>query len=234
MKTYKLIIIDADDTLLDYERDERTAFSALFKELNVPCTEDFEKECHALSRAVWEKVGLNDVDKREIRAVWHELYRTHVTELFMRIQEKLSQKIEPAYCAARLLTLLCERGHLMPTVEETLPKLKEKGYRLVVLTNGISKIQRGRLREIERYFDKIYVSEEENLMKPQPELFNRILSDFSVKAEECIMLGDSLKSDILGAKTVGIDSCLVRVKGQAETAQSTYSVEEFSSVLAFL
>lgn len=234
MKKYKLIAIDADDTLLDYERDECAAFSALFQELNIPYTNDFAKECHALSREVWESVGLNDVDRQEICAVWHELYRTHVTKLFMRIQEKLSQKIEPAYCAARLLALLCEGGYLMPTVEETLPKLKERGYRLVVLTNGISKIQRGRLREIEKYFDKIYVSEEENLMKPQPALFNRILSDFSVKAEECIMLGDSLKSDILGAKAAGFDSCHVRAKGQKMSEFSTYSVERFSSVLAIL
>ena len=71
-------------------------------------------------------------------------------------------------------------------------------------------------------------------MKPQPALFNRILSDFSVKAEECIMLGDSLKSDILGAKAAGFDSCHVRAKGQKMSEFSTYSIERFSSVLAIL
>lgn len=235
MKKYKLIILDADDTLLDYRLDEKRAFQTLFDENGISYTDETLEACHSISKAVWAEVGLNDVHLSTIRLVWHDLYKTHVTKLFQKVFEKLSIfGKEPAYFAARFLVLLREEGHLLPTVQETLKGLKEKGYRLAVLTNGISAIQRGRLRGVEKYFDKIFVSQEQGLMKPEKALFERVLTEFSVQRQECLMVGDSLLSDMAGASSVGIDTCFLNRRGEKTDCRLTYTIASFQQLLSFL
>jgi len=45
--------------------------------------------------------------------------------------------------------------------------------------------------------------------KPYKEIFLQVLKKYNVKKEDCVMVGDSLDSDILGAFNVGIDSVWV-------------------------
>lgn len=42
------------------------------------------------------------------------------------------------------------------------------------------------------------------VIKPQKEFFDRILEEIGAKKETCLMIGDSLSSDIAGAKQSGL------------------------------
>jgi HAD superfamily hydrolase (TIGR01662 family) len=97
---------------------------------------------------------------------------------------------------------------LFPDVLETLRALRERGYRLASITNrGYSG---PRFREemaelgLTELFEHVAVSCDVGYMKPHPRLFQYALEQMGVAAEDCVMVGDSLRADVEGAKTLGM------------------------------
>ena len=90
---------------------------------------------------------------------------------------------------------------------ELLEYLKNEGKELVILTSWFSGTQIPRLKRtgLYAYIDKIVAGED--AMKPDLESFELAIGDTS--KEDCIMIGDSLKSDKAGAENAGIDCYIV-------------------------
>jgi HAD superfamily hydrolase (TIGR01549 family) len=57
-------------------------------------------------------------------------------------------------------------------------------------------------------------SAEHGFMKPHPSIFEAALAHASVRASEALMVGDSLKADIEGARAVGMRGVLLRRSGE--------------------
>jgi len=93
---------------------------------------------------------------------------------------------------------------------EMLPLLADK-YRLMIFTGGPRKgADRWLDRHgIKKYFSEVYITGELGLHKPSVEALERILKDQSLKASECIMIGDDVIKDLLPAKTLGIKTILL-------------------------
>lgn len=60
----------------------------------------------------------------------------------------------------------------------------------------------------------IVTSEEARAYKPRQEIFNLALSKFGLKPNEVIHMGDSITSDVMGAKAAGIQSIWINRKGK--------------------
>lgn len=90
---------------------------------------------------------------------------------------------------------------------EFLKYLKEKGKEIVILTNRFSKTQISRLKRagLMKYINKIVAGD--NAMKPSMKSFELAIGDMDKK--DCIMIGDSIRSDKDGAKNAEIDCCIV-------------------------
>lgn len=88
--------------------------------------------------------------------------------------------------------------------KDLLKYLKSKGYEIVILTNWFKDIQCEKLKiaGLLEYIDEIYSGEE--FLKPSRESFESALGDH--KKTECIMVGDNLNTDILGAIKSGIQA----------------------------
>ncbi|MBL8057596.1 MAG: HAD family hydrolase, partial [Anaerolineales bacterium] len=54
------------------------------------------------------------------------------------------------------------------------------------------------------YFDPIVISAAVGLRKPNPQIFARVLAAWGRPAAECVMVGDTLGADILGAQLAGL------------------------------
>ena len=83
-----------------------------------------------------------------------------------------------------------------------------KSYKLGLLTNGAPDIQREKIRDsgIEQFFSSIVISGEIGIGKPDPAIFKIMLSNLNADADDAIMIGNSLKSDIQPCKTLCIKS----------------------------
>jgi FMN phosphatase YigB (HAD superfamily) len=97
---------------------------------------------------------------------------------------------------------------LFPDVLETLTWLRDRGFRLASITNrGYSgprfheELEELGLTEL---FEHIAVSCDVGYMKPHPRLFHYALEQMGVAAEDSVMVGDSLRADVEGAKTLGM------------------------------
>lgn len=85
--------------------------------------------------------------------------------------------------------------------------LKEKGKDIVILTNWFSGTQIPRLKRagLFDYIDKIVAGED--AMKPGLESFELAIGETA--KEDCLMVGDSIRSDKNGAENAGIDCYIV-------------------------
>lgn len=109
-------------------------------------------------------------------------------------------------------------GHwFLPDAVEILEYLKARGYRLYIASNGVIDTQYSRLESagIGPFFDGIFISEEIGFHKPQKAYFDACFAripDFT--REEAVLIGDSLSSDIRGAKNAGIASIWLNRNGR--------------------
>jgi HAD superfamily hydrolase (TIGR01662 family) len=94
-----------------------------------------------------------------------------------------------------------------PGLHATLRRLGQAGLRLGLISNAADDGNVQRVidwAELRPYFDPIIVSAAVGLRKPNPAIFALALNAWNVPAAECVMVGDTLGADILGAQLVGM------------------------------
>jgi len=97
---------------------------------------------------------------------------------------------------------------------ETLPVLDQlqSRFRLGIVTNASSeKVTNGVLRRLglNRYFECVVTSAEFGVRKPYPGIFLHALREMFLGPEQAIFVGDSIKHDIIGSRSVEMKSCLI-------------------------
>jgi HAD superfamily hydrolase (TIGR01549 family) len=124
---------------------------------------------------------------------------------------------------------------LYPDVEEVFKKLKDDGYKLILLIN-IDPFSYEQIKlkfNLDNLFDRIYPSFETGLLKADKAAFQQILDEFNLKAKDVIMIGDSVDSDIKTAENAGIKGILLdRRETRAEyEGQKIKTLEELPVLL---
>ena len=238
-KDYKFLIFDADHTLLDYGKDEKSALWRTFKGIGVPPSEELVSRAHALSEIVGTEHGLYDVENPEIQKNYHRLYRSHVKEIFKRLFDEFAVTADERLAGERFLQELTVGGAPINGAMETLFTLSEKTggkYKIYIATNGVSDIQRGRLMDYERYYEELFISEEVGAIKPTEAFFDKILTAIGANKTECLMIGDSLTSDIKGAALCGIDACWFNPSGKINGvgANPSYAIRALTELKEIL
>ena len=239
MRKYKYLIFDADHTLLHYIKDETSAFEDLYKEIGLAYTAEIAKASRFASEDEWTKTGLYDVHDEKIQREYHNLYRTHLYGVFARIFEKFPCNADPKTTSKRFLELLAREGAMMDGAEDVVKKLSKKNggeYDVCIATNGLMELQRARLCKLLPYTKALFVSEELGCIKPLPAFFEKMLEKLQAKKEVCLMIGDSLSSDVAGAIGVGMDSCWYNPKGLKNQTEfkPTYEIRGLSQLLEIL
>ncbi|MGB9748586.1 MAG: HAD family hydrolase [Candidatus Woesearchaeota archaeon] len=114
---------------------------------------------------------------------------------------------------------------------ETVQSLKEK-YKTALIVNADKSINS--LIEkysLEKYFDKIYLSYQTKFLKVNPESFKLLMKDFNVKPEECVMVGDSIDSDMKTPSSLGMKTVLVDFKDRREYPLKIRTVKELPELI---
>ena len=216
----KHILFDIDDTLFP-----STEFSSLARKnainamISIGLEEDFESLSARLA-AIIEKKGSN--------------YPKHFDDLCKELNIK-----EPGrYVAAAVAAYHNTKTSIQPfsTVPLTLLKLKQKGYRLYVATNGSSIKQWDKLirLRIALYFDGVFVSEELGQKKSRP-FYRKIIKKLGARPQECMMVGDREDADIAPAKKVGIRTVRVLRGKYAKTpSDADFTIRDMGELINIL
>jgi putative hydrolase of the HAD superfamily len=123
-------------------------------------------------------------------------------------------------------------------VEETLNALSGR-YRLGIISDtGVTPgtIVRGYLegKGLLSHFSSTVFSDETGFCKPNPIQFRKALQELDAEPHEAIHVGDLLRTDIAGAKAVGMKTVWVQTEGKtdSEHVNPDYTITRFNQLLA--
>ncbi|MBQ7638175.1 MAG: HAD family hydrolase [Clostridia bacterium] len=121
-----------------------------------------------------------------------------------------------------------------------LTRLKEKGYKIGLITNGQHALQYKKLKLIglSYIFDEIIVSGDYMVEKPSKEIFLLMCEKLSLEPGECVYVGDNRKNDVDGAagagmKTVWVQSTNVHQSGRSEPDAAIRTLKELENLDMF-
>jgi len=120
-----------------------------------------------------------------------------------------------------------------PNMEEVLKELKNRGIRLGMITNGLTKFQSLNLQAlgIHSYIDTILISEQEGIKKPHAEIFLRALKKLGVTPEESMYVGDHPENDVLGAQNVGMNAVWKKDPFWSPTFPIEHTIDDLGELL---
>jgi 2-haloacid dehalogenase len=195
---YRWLLFDADGTLFDYDRAERAALEQALRHIGLA----FDPNCLAAYRRINS-------------ALWQGVERGEITPAIVKVRrfELLLEALQANHSAAALsatyLECLANCSELVEDAEAVLKALHAK-YRIAILTNGLTVVQRGRLARsvIRHHVSDLIISEEIGAAKPAKAFFDTAFARLGHPAKrEVLMIGDGWASDIRGAVQYGIDAC---------------------------
>jgi len=118
---------------------------------------------------------------------------------------------------------------------EVLEYVKQK-YRIGLVTNGSVESQGEKINhtDLARHFEMILIPAELGLQKPDERVFLEACRRMDAKPEECIFIGDGLKTDIIGSSSVGMKTIWVHpdVKRTSDLPwQRIYKIKDLLEIL---
>jgi putative hydrolase of the HAD superfamily len=228
MSKYKHLFFDLDRTLSDFDGNNRNALRETFDGMiaSTPLSdhassirnigfETFFSTYKVINKMLWDAYGRGQI-KKELLHV-NRFYLTFkelgIDDLLMSTQfaETYSQNV-PKYHA------------LMPHAKEVLEFLKPN-FKLYIITNGFKEFQYRKLKnsDIEHLFDDVFISENIGYQKPHIAFFEYVLQKTGANKTESLIIGDDMKSDIQGAKNIGID-CVLYNPTNENGLEATYRI----------
>ncbi len=214
MNNPSFIIFDVDDTLLDFGRAFYLAQQAMAGLLGQEYSPEYCRRAEECGYRAWRESGMENTADPNVQRHYHKYYLDYVT----RQCEYLAACFNPSadFCRLRECYLESISSSCIPMEEDTFALLEQLrgSYRLVLATNGLERIQRPRTAALEPFVHEVFISESVGAIKPSPDFFRHMLDRLGCKGEDCLMVGDSLSNDILGAKVAGLRTCWYNIKNK--------------------
>jgi len=228
---YQHIFFDLDHTLWDYEANSKKALEELFNlhdlgKYNGLTTPGFVERFFEVNETLWKKYDRAQINSEELRSSRFHL----ILNDFGLTSNEIVAKISVDY-----LRFCPQKTEVMPHTFEVLEYLKGR-YRLHIITNGFYEVQFTKMdcSGLTTYFEEIITSEEAGFRKPDPQIFEYILTKLGASRTECIMIGDNLNTDILGASNASIDHVFYNPAKSSHQANPTYEIESLRELKEIL
>lgn len=228
MPAYQHILFDLDHTLWDFERCSCETLEELFDSYQLHtladniCSKNFVDTFRTTNRKLWTLYSAGEITQQELRTTRFNLI---LKELGIS-KEDISAKLADDY-----IHLCPQKPHLLPYAKEVLDYLSSK-YVLHIVTNGFADVQMVKLSSanITSYFSEIVTSEKAGCHKPNKQIFDFTLQRINARPKECIMIGDSLDSDIKGARNAQLDHIFYNYENIEHLETPTHEIKCLSEL----
>ncbi len=148
------------------------------------------------------------------RGVWDE---EKLMEEFIRLDPGIERELRLAY--GNVKGMVTKRDYAIPWIE----KLKERGYKTYYLSNFSHKAYVDCIDALDflPHMDGGILSYREKVVKPDKEIYLRLLSRYGLKAEESVFLDDT-PANVEAARVLGFLGICFETKEQAERELEAY------------
>lgn len=213
--SYDILLFDADRTLYDFDKSEELAFYEIAPKYGVPCNSEVFNLYREINHKNWEDLEKGLLPKERI---------------VVRRFEQLLQRLNLPYDNASqmnedYLNALSTKSILFEDTIPLLERLQKAGKRIFIITNGVTKVQLGRINgsPLQKFVEELFISEQMGVSKPQKLFFDLVANKINgYNQTSALVIGDSLTSDIQGANNAGIDCVWLNLDNK--TAPSHYSI----------
>ena len=233
----KVVLIDIDNTLLDFDAYVRASMKNGFHIFNLgPYEESMFLVFEKINIEMWRRI-------EEGSLTYEELLRERWNKIF----SELDLSFDGCRFEKYFRECLFDSAIPVDGAMDLLDHLKDR-YLLCVASNGPYEQQLNRLKKADMlsYFSKVFISEKIGASKPSAEFFASCLGELNfdraeqglpaLLPEEIIMIGDSLSSDIIGAADFGIKTCFFdkNTKGNIDGLPIDYVVSSLDAIRSVL
>lgn len=219
------LLFDLDQTLLDFHASERLGVRFVMEQNGLEFTEELYQSFKQINKSLWLEFEKGSITKPE-------LFVTRFRRLFEQCGCD-TDRTDLERINSDFIDHMSHHGVLLDGALELLEKIKQSipDARIYIITNGVTINACGRIAStgLNEYLSGVFVSEQLGTSKPAREFFDAVIKAIGEPAESCLVIGDSLTSDMLGAKNADLPSCWFMPQGDIETAVKEYDINYTAS-----
>ena len=218
-------LFDLDQTLLDFHASEYKALGIVLKANDLSFSDEIYRAFKAYNKSLWLELEKGTISRTE-------LFTKRFQDVFSRCEGDAAG-LDPLKVNDDFIRTMSVNGVLMDGALEFVRKVKENipDARIYIASNGATVNAKGRIAStgLDRYIDELFISEDMGITKPDAAFFDLCLNRIREPRSSCIMIGDSLSSDMLGAKNASLDSVWFMPSGNIEEAMTAYDINYCAS-----
>ena len=229
----KGILFDLDDTLVAFDAVTEISWKQVCTEYCSGNDKENPEVIHAAIRKV-SNWYWSDPDRHRIgRSDLVSARRRVVTQAFneLNLPEPDAILVADRYSKVRL-----ENMFVFPDAIPTLGRLKTRGIKLGLITNGDASTQNYKIDRfgLRNYFETVLIESDLGFGKPDPRIFNRALELLHFRPDEILMIGDNLVWDVSAPQSLGIRAVWYDYKGKGIPPESKVKPDIIMSSLSQL
>ena len=214
-------LFDLDQTLQDFHASEYKALGIVLRANGLSFSDKIYHAFKAYNKSLWLELEKGNISRAE-------LFTKRFLDVFSRCEGDASG-LDPLEVNDEFIRTMSVNGVLMDGALEFVKKVKEgiPRARIYIASNGATINAKGRIVTtcLDEYIDGLFISEELGVTKPEAAFFEFCLKQIGEPKSSCIMIGDSLSSDMLGAKNASLDSVWFMPSGDIDQAMKEYSID---------
>lgn len=219
----KIVLLDLDNTLIDFNECARHSIMNIFDELGFTYTKKVFETFICENVKIWKRLEKGEITKAYLRA-----NRWNI------ILGKLGIDYDGTIIEEKFENGVAQGAYAVEGAYELLDYLNPK-YELYIVSNGFRFVQESRLKigDFRKYFKDIFLSEDIGVQKPAKEFFDYCFEKLEQpKKEDVILIGDSLSADIIGGLNYKIDCIWFNKNGDdlPENIKPTYIVKQLKDI----
>ena len=227
-RRYDVLLCDADNTIFDFTKAEENAFAIACAHAGIDGAERLLPVYADINSAMWKLLELGGITQSVLRVRRFELFLAAIGRT----------DIDARDMGDTFADALGRQSVPLPGAVEAVARWS-RVLPVIIVTNGISKVQHGRMEgsEVRHFISGMVISEEVGAAKPDPRMLELAMEKAGVTdRRRALMLGDSLSSDIAAAANAGVDACWFnpRGAGNAKGLPVRYEIRSLDEVDAIL
>ncbi len=194
---------DLDDTIWDFSGNSIITLAEVYDIAHLDrwwkTVDEWRDHYHAINADLWVKYAHAQIDRDTLR---ESRFAIPLKDMGVDTETAtiMAWKLDNLY-----LSRLGQKQQLIPEARRTLQRLRNRGHKIGILSNGFKDVQYNKLNSsgIAPLIDCVTLSDEIDINKPDTRLYDYAAEKAGTTAKDSTLVGDNPDTDIIGAINAG-------------------------------